>query len=408
MVRYKDWLQNEFVLQNPRIAKRKLKPFDDCSERTKKRRMNDLRVSNTEKEIEGAFIENLRSINKIDAEIIDKLSKASQTLKEQVLKVIQGDAPPSVSYSPEEALAVMVDLKLTQHQYNLLHNQAKTRNADIYPPYMKIFEVKQECYPPFKFFEVTDYGANIKLQPLLNLTSERLLKICDSNLLENITKPRIHVIYKWGLDGASGQSSYKQIFQNDPGDVTDASIVMISLVPLQVKSSNGIIWTNPTPSSTKFCRPIRFEFIKETTDTINQQYSLIQEQIDQLHCTTININGKILKKSHELFCTMLDGKSINARTSTSSSTCNICGSKPSQMNNIGSLKRRICNEENYMYGISSLHCWIRFFECLLHIAYKLPIKKWTTRGDSKAKAKVKKNKKRIQSIYQKEKGKTII
>lgn len=31
-------------------------------------------------------------------------------------------------------------------------------------------------------------------------------------------------------------------------------------------------------------------------------------------------------------------------------------------------------------GMSTLHAWIRFFEWLLHVAYKLPLKKWQARG----------------------------
>ena len=33
------------------------------------------------------------------------------------------------------------------------------------------------------------------------------------------------------------------------------------------------------------------------------------------------------------------------------------------------------------YGLSTLHAWIRFFECLLHISYRLPFKKWQARGE---------------------------
>jgi len=29
----------------------------------------------------------------------------------------------------------------------------------------------------------------------------------------------------------------------------------------------------------------------------------------------------------------------------------------------------------YSYGLSSLHAWIRFFECLLHIGYKMTLEK---------------------------------
>lgn len=32
------------------------------------------------------------------------------------------------------------------------------------------------------------------------------------------------------------------------------------------------------------------------------------------------------------------------------------------------------------YGLSTLHCWIRFFECLLNIGYKKDLGKWQFRG----------------------------
>jgi len=32
------------------------------------------------------------------------------------------------------------------------------------------------------------------------------------------------------------------------------------------------------------------------------------------------------------------------------------------------------------FVMSTLHAWIRFFECLLHVAYKLPIKTSQARG----------------------------
>lgn len=32
------------------------------------------------------------------------------------------------------------------------------------------------------------------------------------------------------------------------------------------------------------------------------------------------------------------------------------------------------------FELSSLHACIRFFECLLHISYKLPLNSWQVRG----------------------------
>lgn len=43
------------------------------------------------------------------------------------------------------------------------------------------------------------------------------------------------------------------------------------------------------------------------------------------------------------------------------------------------------NEDALHYGISPLHAWMRFFECLLHISYRMEIKKWKITKDLKAK-----------------------
>lgn len=40
-------------------------------------------------------------------------------------------------------------------------------------------------------------------------------------------------------------------------------------------------------------------------------------------------------------------------------------------------------EDHLHVSISSLHAWIRFIECLLHLSYKLNIKTWQAQGDNK-------------------------
>lgn len=47
------------------------------------------------------------------------------------------------------------------------------------------------------------------------------------------------------------------------------------------------------------------------------------------------------------------------------------------MNNIEKCrKKENAQEIFYNFGLSTLHAWIRFFECLLHIAYRLEFKQW--------------------------------
>lgn len=77
---------------------------------------------------------------------------------------------------------------------------------------------------------------------------------------------------------------------------------------------------------------------------------------------------------------MLDTKVINALTGSSSQSCYICGCKPSQMNNLSLIKELPIRVENLQYGLSTLHAWIKFLECILHVSYKLEFQKPTIRG----------------------------
>ncbi|KAK4872369.1 hypothetical protein RN001_014398 [Aquatica leii] len=62
----------------------------------------------------------------------------------------------------------------------------------------------------------------------------------------------------------------------------------------------------------------------------------------------------------------------------------------------------LLDHTNLQFGISSLHAWIRFFECLLHISYRLDVKKWQSRGEDKVK--VESRKKNVQKGFRQKLG----
>jgi len=87
------------------------------------------------------------------------------------------------------------------------------------------------------------------------------------------------MLYKWGCDGSSVQSQYRQHF-NDDSLITDGTMFMFSIVPLKlwshfevndVENNYKVIWTNPSPSSTKFFRPIKYMFKKETNESTKEE-----------------------------------------------------------------------------------------------------------------------------------------
>ena len=68
---------------------------------------------------------------------------------------------------------------------------------------------------------------------------------------------------------------------------------------------------------------------------------------------------------------MVDGKVCQALTKTpSSQSYYICDAKASMMNKLEEVKLLPVKIENYSFGLSTLHAWIRFMKCILHIEYR--------------------------------------
>jgi len=79
---------------------------------------------------------------------------------------------------------------------------------------------------------------------------------------------------------------------------------------------------------------------------------------------------------------MIDGKVLSVITHTKSKqTCCICQKNPKDFNNLDNMNIRFAPKEGTLnYGLSVLHLWIRCFEWLLHLSYRLTEEKWQMRG----------------------------
>ena len=52
---------------------------------------------------------------------------------------------------------------------------------------------------------------------------------------------------------------------------------------LQLETEEGaVIWRNPTPSSTRFCRPIRFHLAKETKAVSQEELQRVDAEVSAL------------------------------------------------------------------------------------------------------------------------------
>ncbi|EFN81220.1 hypothetical protein EAI_02629, partial [Harpegnathos saltator] len=113
------------------------------------------------------------------------------------------------SYTPEEALGLMIDMKLSKTAYKLMLQGARQRNANIYPSYEKVLAANENCYPPKNCITVTETSAEVTLQAFLDVTCKRILEL-QSVVVPNTPAEEINLtlISKWGFDGSSGQARY--------------------------------------------------------------------------------------------------------------------------------------------------------------------------------------------------------
>lgn len=122
---------------------------------------------------------------------------------------------------------------------------------------------------------MTESLAEISLQALLNFWIQRILQTMRLSSTQYKEIQNITMISKRGFDNFGEQAKYKQAFQD--GTDSDAQMFLTCLVPLQLICSDAkkIIWENPRPNSTRFCRPIQFRFIKETSEIIMKEKNML-------------------------------------------------------------------------------------------------------------------------------------
>lgn len=353
-------------------SKRSRKPFEDLSNKQKKRR-SDEHKGEEPMELAYSAAELLKQDGREDiASVIEYMLKnpdAAVKIKEVLKKPVS-----SSLLSPEKALGLLISLKLSKWQYITLRETIiREGSKDIYPSYYKVQKAKMECYPPKTSVTVTDSSAKITLQALLDLTVNRILESLPST--SGTQGKQLILTSKWGFDGASNQSRYKQKMDSEQDD---SSIFMTSLVPLKLTAGDDTIWTNPKPCSSTYCRPVQFSFMKESKEVVMNEKTRMDNEIKAL----ISTKYQGTEVSHQLIMSMIDGKICTYLSEAkSNAACYLCLAKPTEMNKLNIVTSKPVSTGVYEFGLSSLHARINVMECLLHVAYRLDFKKWSARGE---------------------------
>ena len=183
----------------------------------------------------------------------------------------------------DKALALFVDMDLSYRQYNMMRTTVNTAHKDCFPSYYALQMAKKKYIP--ESIIVSETSVQVPLQGLLNLTVRSYLNIY------NFESKNLIFEVKWGFDGSSGHSVYKQKF-SDP-NAHDEFLFIASFVPIRIvdKSTDKVLWNNFKHSSPNYCRPFRFYLQKENTNLIKSTESSIKSEIDNLEpFTFVSIN----------------------------------------------------------------------------------------------------------------------
>lgn len=367
--------------------------FGEASDSTKRRRTKLLRDHFSTDELTYATNMKLRSEGKIQAAKLCNEATSSTSKAEEMFK--KCNTNPESAFSPAEALNIIVRTDMSKDNYIFLREAHREKNSHMYPSYEKVFCEKEKCYP--EGVQVSEFEAQLSLQSLLSHTAQRLLvaqqpaiDIFKSSLSNENGEPRLlklELLSKYGIDGSGDQSLYAIKFNQEiHSDVNEASMLSSFICPvrLSLKDENKIIWQNPAPSSPFYCRPIKLTFKKETAELTRQEILILEEAIKKLVPTVVDN----IEVHHKLMLTMVDGKVCQALTNTpSAASCYICKPRtnPSAMNDLNVIENKEIDEKALSFGLSPLHLLINTMECILHIAYRMKIKKWMIKGNENKK-----------------------
>lgn len=147
------WLEEEVTLpllshsSTPKKVGRPATEFALCSERSKRRKTEPLRTEYSSGEIAYAAQMSLREKGQVDAAaVLNEVVFSTPTRAQKYRKSYKDSSTKEHQLSSDEALSVLVEAKLTRHQYSVIRGQAKNR----FPSYKIIQEAKKNVTPTKK------------------------------------------------------------------------------------------------------------------------------------------------------------------------------------------------------------------------------------------------------------------
>ncbi|XP_065653477.1 uncharacterized protein LOC136080583 [Hydra vulgaris] len=125
--------------------------FDEAIERTKRRKTEEMRSTFSSSELAFASQMSLRASGACNAGVTVK--DLPSTIQHRVANYIESLKLSQISQTSElcaeTALSILMEAKLSKHQYCIIRSAAIANSSSFSPSYEKLKEAKKMCYPEY-------------------------------------------------------------------------------------------------------------------------------------------------------------------------------------------------------------------------------------------------------------------
>lgn len=140
------------------------KGFSDGCQKTKLRKICDLRESVPVNELTQAAVSSLRAAGNRDVAWVVEYLTLHPGKATMVKNFLKSDFPSAGSgrISVDDALSFLCENDLSKQQYSNIRKMSLSKGSDIYPSYNELREGKELCYPESKYIIIIGSSDHVQ------------------------------------------------------------------------------------------------------------------------------------------------------------------------------------------------------------------------------------------------------
>ena len=258
----------------PRAEKERRKSFPDLSDRAKKMRTDEL-LKYIDDRAQREFPE--LSTTQLLGYLIHRINLQSNKSVARVgHELFQESATSLLSFSNEEAVALMHSLTLSRDQMRKMRHLLATKGIH-FPTSNELLEARKKLRPVIT--SVLDgRGVQVQYKELVQMTVESVLKVAMKEKNIDFRSGELEMTFKDGGDGAGQQVVWnsKEMLESKE-NMFQYGITPLKLV-LRNKETVETLWINHTPNS---CRTLRPLFLIRESETDEDLLNLVIPTTDK-------------------------------------------------------------------------------------------------------------------------------